>query len=199
MTFILTFFVLFLFISEYFQKVLKCLNRKTKNDWNDYVTRYIINYHDPNNGNISSNVCQYGAIIGNQDGKIWASSPGFSLGDYNVEVEEDFSKSDKVQFSEFEKLLDYFNNRAQIAQEEGIVINNEIYTFVSFDKENEIINLKKNGGGASVAKTNKAFVICCFSTKLRISESRGSEQPQNSGSAFRAVEGLQKLLKEHDL
>jgi hypothetical protein len=167
--------------------------------WSDYVNNYLINYNDLNTGKVYTNVCEHGAIIGNQDGTIWASTPGFALGSETVEIEkEDGSGTEKVTVNEFASLSDAFNNAGKSSLKGGIRINKEKYYAVSFDGELGVLYLKKNGGGAAVAKSNLGFVIGTFNSKNQ-ETINGVAAPQNPGTTNKVVEALQKFLLENNL
>ena len=44
--------------------------------WNDYITTKLLNVTDAN-GHVIVNAVEQAAIIGNQDGAIWAATQGF--------------------------------------------------------------------------------------------------------------------------
>jgi hypothetical protein len=167
--------------------------------WQDYVTGYLQNYTDPNNGKTASNVCEHGAIVGNQDGVVWASTPGFSFETYQVELEKDDGTTEKVEVNEFANLLDAFNNAGSTSKKGGIRIHKEKYFIVSYDSEKGVMYLKKNGGGAAVAKSAQGFVIGTWNGKLKTKNFTGVDEPQNPGATNRSVEDLQKFLVENNL
>lgn len=167
--------------------------------WQDYVNNYLVNYVDANSGKTASNVCEHGAIIGNTDGTVWASTPGFTLQTYTTEVEKDDGTTANVEINEFTNLLDAFNNQGTTSKVGGIRIHKEKYFSVSFDGEKGVLYLKKNGGGACVAKSNLGFVIGTYSSKLKLKNLNGAEEPQNPGMTNRACEDLQKFLTDNSL
>ena len=167
--------------------------------WQDYVNAYLIYNTDVNRGKTASNVCEGAAIIGNTDGTVWASSTGFNIGKYTIEIEKDDGSSEKAEIDEFQNLLDAFNNNGVATRKGGIRLNNEKYFIVSYDEERNVLYLKKSGGGAAIAKSNLAFVIGTFSNKLKAIGYNGAEEPQNPGLTNGAVESLQKFLLENSL
>jgi hypothetical protein len=169
--------------------------------WQDYVNAYLLNWTDPNNGKTAYNICDQGAIIGNQDGTIWASTPGFALKtSETVEVDrEDGNGTEKVTLNEITNLLDAFNNKGEAKQKGGIRINGEKYFPVSFDADNNILYLKKSGGGAAVAKSGLGLVIGIFNSSKKLKNLHGNEEPQNPGMTNRVVEELQKFLLANNL
>jgi len=168
--------------------------------WQDYVNGYLVNWVDPNQENkVYNNVCEGGALIGNQDGTVWAATNGFSFGTYEVSVDkEDGSGSEKVKVNEFENLKDAWENSGTTKKKGGLRINNQKYFMVSFDKEREVMYLKKNGGGGCVAKSNLAFVIGTFNTSLK-EKVAGKDAPQNPGHCNLVCEKLQAFLLENNL
>jgi hypothetical protein len=168
--------------------------------WQDYITNYLVNFTDANKGATASNVCEAGAIVGNQDGTIWASTPGFNLGSEEVEIEkDDGSGTYKTTVNEFSNLVDVFNNKGVSKAVGGIRINGEKYFVVSYDDDKTILYLKKSGGGAAVAKSNLAFAIGVFSSSKKVKNFHGVDEPQNPGLTNRVVEELQAFLTANNL
>jgi hypothetical protein len=163
--------------------------------WQDYVNGYLINTQEG-----ATNVCEYGALVGNTDGTVWAKSEGFELKNGTAQIEkEDGSGTETININEFEHLADAFNNGGKTTKKGGIRIVGEKYFVVSFDGERNIMYLKRNGGGAAVAKSNLALVIATFSSKLKLKNKDGVETPQNPGAINQAVETLQKFLIDNNL
>ena len=168
--------------------------------WQDYVSSYLTNFTDANSGKTASNVCEHGAIVGNTDGTVWASTTNFKLDpSFTVEVEKDDGSTEKAVVNEFESLLDAFTNKGLPTKKGGVRINHEKYFPVLFDEERGVLYLKKSGGGAAVALSNLAFVIGTFSSKLKLTNLNGVVEPQNPGYTNRVVEELQTFLKENSL
>lgn len=166
--------------------------------WSDYVDNFLVNYTDTNNGTVYNNINEHGAIFGNTDGTIWASTPGFSLKVENVEQDnEDGSGTHTVQVNEFENLKSTFDNNG-VAPKTGVRINGEKYFVVNFDADRSLLYLKKNGGGASVARTGQAYVIGVFNSSKQVTVN-GTESPQNPGVTNLVVERLQTFLTENNL
>ncbi len=168
--------------------------------WQDYIDNYLVNFHDANKNATASNVCESGAIVGNQDGTVWASTPGFKLGSEEVEIQkDDGSGTFKTTINEFSNLLDAFTNNGVVKAVGGIRINGEKYFIVSFDADRSILYLKKAGGGAAVAKSNLGFVIGTFSSSKKLKNFHGQDEPQNPGMTNRVVEELQAFLTANNL
>jgi hypothetical protein len=167
--------------------------------WNDYVNAYLINNTDANSGKTATNVTEHAAIIGNADGTVWASSQGFSLGTYKTTLEKDDGNTYEANVNEFANLLDAFNNKGNTNLAGGIRINKEKYFAVSMDSERNVLYLKKSGGGACVAKSNLAFVIGTWNSKLKEVNYNGVHTPQNPGDANKACESLQEFLTSNNL
>lgn len=167
--------------------------------WQDYINNFLVNFTDANKGVSASNVCESGAIIGNQDGTIWASTPGFELKTSTVEVDKDDGTTEQVSLVEFNNLVDCFNNKGRSNAKGGIRINGEKYFVVSYDDDSTILYLKKSGGGAAVAKSNLGFVIGIFSSSKKLTNFHGNEEPQNPGMTNRVVEELQRFLISNNL
>jgi hypothetical protein len=127
--------------------------------WQDYVDNFLINHTNPNTGKSAYTICQYGAIVGNQDGTIWASTPGFTFEKYSTEIDDDQGNPTKVEIDEFANLKQAFDNNGVSSMKGGIRIHKEKYFIVSYDSDRQVLYLKKNGGGAAIAKSNLGFVL----------------------------------------
>jgi hypothetical protein len=168
--------------------------------WNDYVYGYLINNTDANSGKTATNVAQHAAIIGNTDGTVWASSPGFTLETYDLKIENEDGSSKNAKVNEFANLLSAFNSQTgNTSNAGGIRIHKEKYFAVSKDNDRNVLYLKKSGGGAVVAKSNLAFVIATYSSQLKEKNYNGVETSQNPGDLNRAAESLQQFLLDNNL
>jgi hypothetical protein len=168
--------------------------------WQDYIDNYLVNFTDANKGVTATNVCEAGALCGNADGTIWASTAGFKLGSEQVEIEkDDGSGTYKTNLNEFNNLLNAFNNNGVCTAVGGIRLNGDKYFIVSFDADRQILYLKKSGGGAAVAKSNLAFAIGIFNSSKKLKNFHGQEEPQNPGMTNRVVEELQAFLNANSL
>lgn len=168
--------------------------------WQDYVNGYLVNWVDVNNDNRTyTNVCEHGALVGNGDGTVWAKTDNFSFGVRKVEVEkEDGSGTTTIEVNEFENLQDSFNNQGTTKKLGGLRINGEKFFMVNFDSDRNVMYLKKNGGGACVAKSGLAYVIGTFSASLK-AKVGGKEVNQNPGNCNLVCEKLQEFLVSNSL
>ena len=64
---------------------------------------------------------------------------------------------------------------------------------VNFDSDKKVMYLKKQGGGACIAKSNMAFVIGVFATSKKM-KFDAKEENQNPGMCNKVVEELQEYL-----
>ena len=167
--------------------------------WQDYVDNFLVNHTNPNTGKSAYNICQHGAIVGNQDGTVWAATAGFTFDKYSIDLEDDQGNLAKVEIDEFASLKQAFDNNGVSSMRGGIRINKEKYFIVSYDSERQVLYLKKNGGGAAIAKSNLGFVTGTFAAYLKSKNYDGVDQPQNPGLVNFAVEELQKFLTENSL
>jgi len=168
--------------------------------WQDYVNGYLVNWVDTNQDNkVYKNVCEHGALLGNGDGTVWAKTEGFNFGVFKVEVEkEDGSGPETIDVDEFANLKDSFENQGTTSRKGGLRINKEKYFMVSFDADRNVMYLKKNGGGACVAKSNLAYVVGTFNSSLKANVG-GKDLPQNPGTTNLVCEKLQAFLIENNL
>ena len=64
-------------------------------------------------------------------------------------------------------IVDAFNNNRDCKKVGGIRLSKEKFYMVNFDSDKKVMYLKKQGGGACIAKSNMAFVIGVFSSSKR--------------------------------
>lgn len=162
--------------------------------WQDYVTNYLVNTQ-----NGETNAAEHAAIVGNQDGAVWAKSDKFELKNSSVALEKDDGTTENVTVNEFANLKDAFDNKGATNNKGGVRLNGEKYYIVSFDEDRNVMYLKKNGGGAAVAKSNLGFVISTFNSKSLLKDKSGTEAPQNPGVTNSSVESLQTFLTANNL
>ena len=167
--------------------------------WNDYINYYLLNLTDQNKGLSATNVCSTGAIFGNADGTIWASTPGFALKVEKVEVDKGDGTTETKEVNEFANLLSVFSSKGKTNPTGGIRINGVKYYLTNFDDEKNIVYLKSSGGGAAVAKSNLGFVVGTFDSSKKLTNFSGAQEPQNVGYCNRAVEELQAFLLANNL
>jgi profilin len=168
--------------------------------WQDYVNGYLVNWVDTNQDNKTyKNVCEHGALVGNGDGTVWAKTDNFSFGVFKVQVEKDDGSGQvTVDVDEFANLKDAFENEGTTKRQGGLRINNEKYFMVSFDKDRNVMYLKKNGGGACVARSGLAYVIGTFNSSMKCNVA-GKDIPQSPGNTNLVCEKLQEFLTTNNL
>ena len=140
--------------------------------WGDYITRSLVNRQDAN-GHVYNNVLTEAAIMG-MDGAEWAKTAGLSV------------KPDEIQ-----KLNDLFKQSENNTP--SIMLGGKKYQVTHYEK-NAFVYLKIKEGGATVAKTNKAFIIGVYNTSKNYTYD-GKPLPQGVGMCNTVVEDLANQLK----
>lgn len=166
--------------------------------WSEYLSGYLINYTNPSSGKIANNVCDSGAIIG-FDGTPWAATAGFTLDNYSTSVDNGDGTSTTEHIDEFSRLHNAFQSAGRNLQRGGIRIHHEKYYVISFDEENQLMYLRKQNGGACVAKSNNAYVVGTFSEARTITNLEKNPIPQSPGATNRSVQALQRLLLDNNV
>ena len=156
--------------------------------WNEYVSNKLVNSVDAN-GHKLENVLEHAALIGNADGVTWAASAGFTIGKHKGQVEG----SGEVEIDEFANIVDAFSNNGDCKKVGGIRLGGEKFYMVNFDSEKNVMYLKKQGGGACIAKSKLAFVVGVFATSKKM-KFDGKEENQNPGMCNKVVEELAEYL-----
>ena len=168
--------------------------------WDDYVNAFLVNWTDVSNENkVYQNTCEHGALVGNADGVVWAKTGTFGFGVIQVDLEkEDGSGTEKVTVDEYANLCDAFNNEGTTSKKGGLRINKEKYHMVNYDGDRNVMYLKKNGGGACVAKSGLAYIIGTFNSSLK-TKVNGVDQAQGAGVCNLVCEKLQQFLVDNSL
>ena len=156
--------------------------------WMDYINSKLLNVTD-SNGHALVNCVEQAAIIGNQDGAIWAATQGFVIGEEEVEVEG----KGKVKLNEFLNIADAFAHNGDSTRDGGIRLNGVKYFMINFDSEKKTMYLKRQGGGAVIALSNLSYVIGTFNTEKMMTRDNVQEN-QNNGYCAKVVEELAALL-----
>ena len=167
--------------------------------WKPYVDAYIVNYVEAS-GKTYFTSCEHGAIVSNTDGLVWGSTPGFSFRKGNVDISRDDGTTAAVHVDEFANLLNAFANNGNCTAVGGLRINGEKFFMTSFDGEKNLMYLKKNGGGACIAKTLQSFCIGVYNTSkksiIQHVDQSVTEQVQSVGVVNASIEKLQEVLLE---
>ena len=139
--------------------------------WAPYINNALINKSA--NGHVYNNVLTEAAIIGH-DGAEWAKTAGLSI------------KPDEIN-----KLNDLFKQSSNNTP--SIMLGGKKYQVTHYET-NAFVYLKIKDGGATVAKTGKAFIIGVYNTTKNYKYD-GKELPQGVGMCNTVVEELANQLK----
>ena len=140
--------------------------------WIDWVKNSLINCTD--HGHSYMNVLTDGAIVG-FDGAVWARTDG-------IDIKPDECKK-------LNELLNQSENNTP-----SVVVGGKKYQVTHYEP-NAFVYLKIKEGGATIAKTNKAFVVGIYSTAKKYKTGEGKELPQSVGMCNTVVENLAATLK----
>ena len=140
--------------------------------WNDWIKNSLLNCTD--HGHSYANVLTEAAIVG-FNGAIWASTAGLEIkGDEVKKLDELFKQTD--------------NNTP------SIIIGGKKYQVTHYEP-NAFVYLKIKEGGATIAKTNQAYVVGIYCTAKKYKTGEGKELPQSVGMCNTVVENLAAQLK----
>ena len=140
--------------------------------WGAYITNALVNKQDAA-GHVYNNVLTEAAIMG-FDGAEWAKTAGLS-------VKQDEKKKLNALFKQSD------NNTP------SIMLGGKKYQITHYEK-NTFVYLKIKEGGATIAKTNKAYIIGVYNTSKNYKYD-GKELPQSVGMCNTVVEELANQLK----
>jgi profilin len=121
------------------ERILEISNEKViKGDyyWSAFVRNKLLNDYDQKNDHVYHNVLEEAAIIG-IDGVVWARTSGLNI--------------QKEEINELIKLFKYFSGSF-------VKLAGKIFRVIYYIRD-KLVYLKINEGGATISKTNKAFII----------------------------------------
>lgn len=139
--------------------------------WGAYITNSLLNRQDPN-GHVVNDALVAAAIVG-LNGAEWAKS--------NLTVSAAEAKS----------LVDLFNSKPGTFA--AVTLGGKKYQITHFEPNN-FAYLKIKDGGATVCKTNQAFIIGVYDTTKKCKKD-GKPEPQSVGVCNTVVEELAAQLK----
>ena len=144
--------------------------------WADYINNSLVNKQDAA-GHVYSNVLTQAAIYGH-NGTKWAATEKFEIG-----------------ADEINKFNDFFKQTSNGTP--SLMMGGKKYQVTHYEKEKDekyaFAYLKIKEGGATIAKTNQAYIIGIYSTTTNYLYD-GKPLPQNVGTCNTVVEELAKTL-----
>ena len=154
--------------------------------WDQYVTSKLVN--SDFKGHKWENICESGALLDVNAGTPWTK--GFNMGKIKVK-----SDGKDIEVDQAGNLVDAFKQPdGNTKKPGGIYLNGVKYIVTNFDQGEGIMYLKKQGGGASIAKTGKALVVATWA-QAKKGKKDGKETAQNPGDCSCVVEDLAAYLK----
>ena len=145
--------------------------------WKDYVDSMM-----------ATNKLNHAAILGFQDSKVYASSPGFLLSMHPASLEVGKDETKEFVVDEFDVLKGLINNEGIVKTPPGIWLNNQHFRLVEFRAEGTTANprctiyLKCKNGGATIVKTHKLIILAIWSNE--------NDPNKNGGFCNSVVEGI---------
>ena len=141
--------------------------------WTDYINNSLLNKQDAA-GHVYNNVLIQAAIYGHNGAK-WAATEKFEIG-----------------ADEINKFNDFFKQTSNGTP--SLMMGGKKYQVTHYEP-NAFAYLKIKEGGATIAKTNQAYIIGIYSTTTNYLYD-GKPLPQNVGTCNTVVEELAKTLKD---
>ena len=141
--------------------------------WTDYINNSLLNKQDAA-GHVYNNVLTQAAIYGHNGAK-WAATDKFEIG-----------------ADEINKFNDFFKQTSNLTP--SLMMGGKKYQVTHYEP-NAFAYLKIKEGGATIAKTNQAYIIGIYSTTSNYLYD-GKPLPQNVGTCNTVVEELAKTLKD---
>ena len=141
--------------------------------WEDCINNFLLNKQDAA-GDVYNNVLTQAAIYG-FDGTKWAATDKFD-----------------VSADEINKLNDFFKQSSNGTP--SLMIRGKKYHVTHYEP-GALAYLRIINGGATVAKTNQAYIIGIYDTNDTYFHN-GISMPQSFGMRNTVVEELAKTLKE---
>ena len=141
--------------------------------WTDYINNSLLNKEDAAK-HVYNNVLTQAAIYGHNGAK-WAATDKFEIG-----------------ADEINKFNEFFKQTSNGTP--SLMMGGKKYQVTHYEP-NAFAYLKIKDGGATIAKTNQAYIIGIYSIKVNYLYD-GKPLPQNVGTCNTVVEELAKTLKD---
>ena len=141
--------------------------------WTDYINNSLLNKEDAAH-HVYNNVLTQAAIYGHNGAK-WAATEKFEIG-----------------ADEINKFNEFFKQTSNGTP--SLMMGGKKYQVTHYEP-NAFAYLKIKEGGATIAKTNQAYIIGIYNTTVNYSYD-GKPLPQNVGTCNTVVEELAKTLKD---
>ena len=139
--------------------------------WTAYITNSLVNTQS--NGHVYNDVLTEAALVG-LNGSEWAKTSGLT-----------------VSKAEIDKLAELFKQKGS-NNIPSVNLGGKKYQVTHYDGNAAYLKIKD--GGATVAKTNQAFIIGVYNTTKKYKQD-GKEMPQCVGMCNMVVEDLANTLK----
>ena len=139
--------------------------------WTAYITNSLVNTQS--NGHVYNDVLTEAALVG-LNGSEWAKTSGLT-----------------VSKAEIDKLAELFKQKGSNSIP-SVNLGGKKYQVTHYDGNAAYLKIKD--GGATVAKTNQAFIIGVYNTTKKYKQD-GKEMPQCVGMCNMVVEDLANTLK----
>ncbi len=159
--------------------------------WESYIYQ-IQNRYDPTTQEYTLTNCCTGAALYGQEGTPWAATQGFTLSEYEFEVEQEDGSKKKVKVNEFQTAFEASKGNRK-PSEAGIRMNNKKFMFLTHQPDNNSVYLaQQGGGGACVCRSKTALVIGIWDKAAEMS----NKKLQNPGDCNELVEKMGAFLSE---
>ena len=113
---------------------------------------------------MGSNLLNHAAIIGINDGKVYASSEGFSMTVHQGSFNDEKGETKEFLVDEYHIFLELMSKKGSVSNPPGIWVNGQHYHLLQFRDDINSAYLKCKNGGACVVKTGKTIVIGTYRT-----------------------------------
>lgn len=107
-----------------------------------------------NKGKVSS-----GTIIDSSSGKVYATSPGFAMKEFDTELKDELGQNHKVHVKELQIVMDFFKMEGKVSSPPGLFLNGVKYYLIKYFKDSKTGYLKCTDGGATIIQTKKLIII----------------------------------------
>ena len=162
--------------------------------WDQYVHQIQNTFDAATNGWSVTAVNTYACVYGH-DGAVWAASEGFALHNYEFDLMQEDMTTKKVPCNEHAAAMAAAGGARKGGQDAGIRIANQKYMFIRSDKSSEGVEFcilsKQGGGGACIAKTDKALLVGVWVKDAPMSNGK----TQNTGDCEKNVINTAHILK----
>lgn len=167
--------------------------------WQEFVDGYLLNYFptndEPDESQAINNACVGAAIIDGSTKQICAIGGNLKLLNGKVDQTQEDGSTKQIDLNEINNLIAVQSDYSKTPNG-GVRINGVKHTVVGHNANFKSVYLKRQGGGATIAKSETLYLLATWDAAAKCELSTGEKVLQTPQLCNKCVEDLQKYLSD---